>query len=92
VTTALELEVGVADIDAWYAARAKNALINFGASIGHIPVRMSVMHDDGGFLPSGAAAHRVATSQELQDLSPIGGSMSTPEGSGPTGTPIAGGF
>jgi imidazolonepropionase-like amidohydrolase len=68
VTTALELEVGVADLDAWYAARAKNALINFGASIGHIPVRMVVMHDSGGFLPSGAAAHRVATSQELEQI------------------------
>jgi hypothetical protein len=68
VTTALELEVGVADIDAWYAARAKNALINFGASIGHIPVRMSVMHDDGELLPSGAAAYRAATSEELQQI------------------------
>jgi predicted amidohydrolase len=37
VTTALELEVGAADVDAWYAARAKNALINFGASSDHIP-------------------------------------------------------
>jgi N-acyl-D-aspartate/D-glutamate deacylase len=68
VTTALELEVGVADIDAWYAGRAKNALINFGASVGHIPVRMSVMHDGGGFLPSGPAAHRAATSEELQQI------------------------
>ena len=68
VTTALELEVGVADIDAWYAVRAKNALINFGASIGHIPVRMSVMHDGGDFLPSGTAAHRAATSEQLQQI------------------------
>src|SRR5580693_3161085 len=30
VTTALELEVGVADVDAWYGAREGNALINFG--------------------------------------------------------------
>jgi cytosine/adenosine deaminase-related metal-dependent hydrolase len=68
VTTALELEVGVADIDAWYAVRAKNALITFGASIGHIPLRMSVMHDGGGLLPSGAALNRVASSQELQEI------------------------
>ncbi len=68
VTTALELEVGVHDVDAWYAARAKNALINFGASIGHIPVRMAVMHDSGGLLPSGDAAHRAATAEELQQI------------------------
>jgi len=51
VTTALELEVGVADIDHWYAEREGKALINYGASIGHIPVRMAVMHDSGVFLP-----------------------------------------
>jgi predicted amidohydrolase len=51
VTTALELEIGVADVDAWYAARAKKALINFGASIGHIPVRMAVMRDSDGLGP-----------------------------------------
>jgi N-acyl-D-aspartate/D-glutamate deacylase len=65
VTTSLELEVGVADIPQWYAAREGKSLINFGASIGHIPVRMKVMHDPGGFLPTGDAAHRVATMEDL---------------------------
>src|SRR3984893_15803842 len=68
VATSLELEVGVADVDSWYAARAKNAVINFGASVGHIPVRMAVMHDPGGLLPSGDAAHRVATPAEMQEI------------------------
>jgi N-acyl-D-aspartate/D-glutamate deacylase len=68
VTTSLELEVGVADVDSWYTARAKNALINFGASVGHIPVRMAVMHDFGGLLPSGDAAHRAATATELEQI------------------------
>jgi N-acyl-D-aspartate/D-glutamate deacylase len=68
VTTALELEVGTDDMDAWYAARAKNALINFGASIGHIRVRMAVMHDRGRLLPSGDAAYRAATAEELQQI------------------------
>ena len=67
VTTALELEIGVADVDAWYAARTKNALINFGASSGHIPVRMAVMHEHGR-VPSGDAAHRAATAEELQQI------------------------
>jgi N-acyl-D-aspartate/D-glutamate deacylase len=51
VTTALELEVGTADVDQWYAERQGKSLINFGVSIGHIPVRMAVMGDKAGFLP-----------------------------------------
>ena len=35
VTTALELEGGAGDIDAWYAARAGKALIHYGASTSH---------------------------------------------------------
>lgn len=66
VTTALELEVGVADIDQWYGEREGKALINFGASAGHIPARMAIMHDPGTLLPSGDAAHKVATPAEVQ--------------------------
>ena len=36
VTTALELEVGVSPVPGWYAERTGHALINFGASSGHI--------------------------------------------------------
>lgn len=68
VTTALELELGTADVDAWYAAREGKALINYGVSAGHIPTRMAVMHDPGSFLPGGDAAHRRATSAELEDI------------------------
>ncbi len=68
VTTALELEVGVGDVDRWYAEREGKALINFGASVGHIPVRMAVMHDPGAFLPSGDAAHREATPAEIEEM------------------------
>jgi N-acyl-D-aspartate/D-glutamate deacylase len=65
VTTSLELEVGTDDIDRWYAEREGKTLINFGVSAGHIPVRMKVMHDPGTFLPTGDAAHRAATPEEL---------------------------
>lgn len=65
VTTALELEVGVADINAWYKEREGHALINYGATVGHIPLRMKIMKDPGLFLPSGAAAHRPATPAEI---------------------------
>jgi N-acyl-D-aspartate/D-glutamate deacylase len=68
VTTSLELEVGTDDVDRWYAERQGKALINFGVSIGHIPVRMKVMHDPGSFLPRGDAANREATSEELLDI------------------------
>ena len=68
VTTSLELEVGTDDVDAWYAEREGKTLINFGVSIGHIPVRMKVMHDPGNFLPTGDAAHREATPKELQEI------------------------
>ncbi|HEV2385993.1 MAG TPA: amidohydrolase family protein [Candidatus Acidoferrales bacterium] len=68
VTTALELEVGTADVDQWYAQHAGKALINYGVSIGHIQVRMAVMHELGGLLPSGDAAHRAATPAEIEQM------------------------
>src|ERR1700674_3588167 len=71
VTTALELEVGVADVDRWYGEREGKALINYGASAGHIAARMAVMHDPGGLLPSGDAAHRVATTAEMEEISAL---------------------
>jgi N-acyl-D-aspartate/D-glutamate deacylase len=65
VTTAFELEVGTDDVDRWYAVRQGKATLNYGVSVGHIPVRMAVMKDGGDFLPSGAAAHRAATAEQL---------------------------
>jgi N-acyl-D-aspartate/D-glutamate deacylase len=68
VTTSLELELGTEDVDKWYASRERKSLINFGVSIGHIPVRMKVLHDPGTFLPIGDAAHRAATPEELTGM------------------------
>ena len=68
VTTALELEVGAGDIDAWYGEREGRALINFGASVGHIPVRIDVMNDPGDFLPVADAAFREAAPDELRQI------------------------
>ncbi len=68
VTTALELEIGTADIDQWYAEREGKTLINYGASVGHVPVRMAVMKDPGNFVPSGEAAHRAATEDEIAEM------------------------
>src|SRR5213076_3097688 len=68
VTTSLELEAGTADVDQWYARREGSSLINFGVSIGHIPVRMKVMNDPGTFLPVRDAAHREASPAQLQQI------------------------
>ncbi|MDE0104673.1 MAG: amidohydrolase family protein [Bryobacterales bacterium] len=35
ITTSLELEIGVEDIEAWYRDRQAKALVNYGASISH---------------------------------------------------------
>ncbi len=66
VTTALEMEVGVWPVDAWYRAREGKALVNFGASSGHIPARIAIMHDTGTFLPRDNAVNRTATAAEVK--------------------------
>jgi N-acyl-D-aspartate/D-glutamate deacylase len=68
VTTALELEIGVYPVAPFYQARQGKALVNFGASSGHVPARMAVMHDTGDFLPRDQAAHRVATTEETLSI------------------------
>ena len=67
VTTALEMEVGVSPVPAWYAAREGKALVNFGATSGHLPARMAAMHDTGTLLPRDKAVERAATPQEQRE-------------------------
>jgi dihydroorotase len=45
VTTQLEMEVGAWPIDAWYEQRAAAAPINYGATVGHILVRIATLTD-----------------------------------------------
>lgn len=68
VTTSLELEVGTEDVNGWYARRTGKSLINFGVSVGHIPIRMHVMNDPGKWLPTGAAAHKPASPEQLRSM------------------------
>jgi N-acyl-D-aspartate/D-glutamate deacylase len=68
VTTALELEVGVGPIPAWYAEREGKALVNFGASSGFIPAAIAAMHDSGAFLPRDQAVTRRATPEESRQI------------------------
>ncbi len=72
VTTALELEVGASPVGAWLQEREGRALVNFGASSGHIPARMLIQHDTGAFLPRDHAANELLTpEQRLQVLALI---------------------
>ncbi len=68
VTTALELELGTSDVDAWYRERSAGERINYGVSIGHIKVRMAVMHDSGTWMPVSDGAYRAATPAELGEI------------------------
>jgi len=68
VTTALELEAGTADVATWYAQREGKSLINFGVSVGHIPVRMKVFRSAPGLLATGDAAHSPATPEQIDEM------------------------
>ena len=61
VTTALEMEVGTNDVAGWYAEREGRSIINFGVTVGHVPVRMKVFEDTGSWLPRDRAILTRAT-------------------------------
>ena len=71
VTTALEMEVGVLPVAAWYARRDGKSLINFGATVGHIPAKMAAMKDTGGFLPRDNAINRRSTPDEVRQVTDL---------------------
>ncbi|MFN0179158.1 MAG: amidohydrolase family protein [Gemmatimonadales bacterium] len=68
VTSALELEVGTADVAKWYADRDGGQVVNFGVSVGHIPARIKVFGDPGGFLPSGLGGSSTATEAQIEEM------------------------
>ena len=68
VTTSLELELGTADVDAWYRERRDGERINYGVSVGHIKVRMAVMHDSGTVMPVAEGAYRAATASQVGEM------------------------
>ena len=72
VTTALELEVGVADVAKFYDDRKAGQLVNYGASVGHIPARMKVFHDPStNLLPAGAGGSAHATEAQIAEMEGI---------------------
>jgi len=68
VTTTLELELGTADVDGWYRERSSGQRINYGVSIGHIKVRMSVTGDSGTFMPVDEGAYRSSTPALISEI------------------------
>jgi amidohydrolase family protein len=68
VTTSLELELGTSDVAAWYRDRERGERTNYGVSIGHIKVRMSVMHDSGEVMPVGGGAYRTASPEQIREI------------------------
>lgn len=69
VTSAFELEVGTGDVAAWYSARDGGQIVNYGVSVGHIPVRMRVLGDPGkGLLPAGIGGSGSATEAQMSQM------------------------
>jgi N-acyl-D-aspartate/D-glutamate deacylase len=69
VTSAFELEVGTGDVAGWYAARDGGQVVNYGVSIGHIPVRMKVLGDPGtGLLPAGIGGTGTASEADKAQM------------------------
>src|SRR2546423_2820944 len=68
VTEALEHELGTSDVATWYGERSAGERINYGVSIGHIKVRMAVMHDSGTWMPVGDGAYRPASAAEIGEI------------------------
>ncbi len=60
VTSGFELEIGTAHVGEWYAERAGGQVLNYGISIGHIPIRMALFDDPGRFLPVAAGGSGIA--------------------------------
>ena len=71
VTSALELEVGTADVAGWYAEREGGQIVNYGVSVGHIPARMAVLDDPGDFLPAGIGGSGSADEAQLEQIETI---------------------
>jgi len=61
VTTALELEGGVFDVANFLADRKGNALVNYGASVGHGGIRTWAMPELAGKLQEAVTAYQNAT-------------------------------
>jgi N-acyl-D-aspartate/D-glutamate deacylase len=67
VTTALELELGVWPVAPWIESRRGRALVNYGATAGHLPARGKLMH---GFDPGHTALPTAAAREAMRQVGP----------------------
>jgi dihydroorotase len=67
VTSAFELEIGTADVGAWYRMMGPARLTNFGVAAGHIGARMQVLGDKGFLLPTGPG-RGAATGEQVAEI------------------------
>src|SRR5688500_9380206 len=70
VTSVFELEIGTADVEAWYRMLGPSRLINFGVGAGHIGARMEVLGDKGFLLPTGPG-RGPATPAQIAEITTI---------------------
>ena len=69
VTSAFELEVGTGDVARWYSAREGGQIVNYGVSVGHVPVRMKVLGDPSkGLMPTGIGGSGAASEAQMADM------------------------
>ena len=68
VSTALEMEGGVADMDEFTHSLKSQTPINVGTAVGHMKVRMKVMRDFGLEIASGPAAYNLASKGQLKEI------------------------
>jgi N-acyl-D-aspartate/D-glutamate deacylase len=72
VTTGLEIEVGTGDIAKFYDDRKAGQIVNYGASVGHIPARMKVLGDPStNILPAGVGGTGKATEAQIAEMEAI---------------------
>ena len=80
VTTALELEIGVHPVDAWYAEREGRSLIHYGASVSHQGARREAFgavrtrrNDEGTFTlgRGGAYLYEAASEEEMRRIARV---------------------
>lgn len=62
VTTKLQLEAGVADVDGWYQEQKGKRICNYGAGTGHVRARLAVLGEQGSSdkVASDAQIHQMA--------------------------------
>ena len=72
VTSALEMEIGVADVASFLKSKQGHALINYGTTASHVAARSLVFGTplpDGAILPkSGPATDQAATPQQIEQM------------------------